>query len=214
MRGPALNALALNTPSSHLEQGHGVNATDLHCSSGINNRFANAAHNFQVCCGPVRGPALNAFALDSPSFNHEQGHGGSATLLQCSRGRHTRFAKAAHDFQDWCGPVRGPALNALALNTPSSHLEQGHGGNANVLQCSRGIDTRFAKAAHNFQDCCGPVRGPALNAFALDSPSFNHEQGHGGSATLLQCSSYIDTHALPRRRMIFRTGVAQCEGPR
>ena len=49
----------------------------------------------------------------------------------------------------------------LRSNTPSSHLEQGRGGNATLLHCSRGIDTRFANAAHNFQECCGPVRRPA-----------------------------------------------------
>ena len=64
-------------------------------------------------------------------------------------------------FRTCCGPVRGPALNALALDTRSCHLEQGRGGNATVLQCSRNTDTRFARSAHSFQECCGPVRRPA-----------------------------------------------------
>ena len=109
----------------------------------------------------MRGPALNALALNTPSSHHEQGHGGSATLLQCSRGIDKRFAKAAHNFQDCCGPVRRPALNALALDTPSSHLEQGRGGDATLLQCSRNTDTRFARSAHSCQECCGPKQRPA-----------------------------------------------------
>ena len=63
-----------------------------------------------------------------------------ATLLQCSRGIDTRFAKAAHNFQDWCGPVQEARVEcASSSNTPSSHLEQGHGDNADSFCSAREV---------------------------------------------------------------------------
>ena len=43
------------------------------------------------------------------------------------------------------------------------------------------------------------------------APTMSRDTG----AVRLFCSARgVETHALSRRRMIFRTGVAQCEGPR